>query len=80
MPGIMGSDMTLQKWSSIITNALKSKRINAIFWVCSAIERPNMLDLVLSQGMDFLLDKFSENNVILVLTKCDLWRPDSKCP
>jgi len=51
-----------------------------VLWVVSAADRPSLSDIVLRQGMEFILDNFCEDNVILVLTHCDLWSPDPRKP
>jgi GTPase SAR1 family protein len=71
IPGLLGMDVNLETWKKIIDTGFSGK-FNAILWVVSAIDRPGVPDALLRQGMEFLLESFSENNVILVLTHCDL--------
>jgi ribosome biogenesis GTPase A len=73
IPGLLGADVNLELWKEIVDTGFSDK-FNGILWVVSAKDRPSMNDVVLRQGLEFLLESFSENNVIMIITHCDLYK------
>ncbi len=48
--------MSLDVWKQVVESHLKHEQINGIIWVVSAIERPNLVDIVISQAMEFMME------------------------
>jgi hypothetical protein len=79
LPGFLAADLSFEQWKSKLEGE-KIGYFNGILWVVSALDRPSVEDIFLFKAMEGLIAGFSEKNIVLVMTHCDIYSTKNQAP